>query len=260
MMMNKRHALKIWAATTCWTVLAGCAGGGSSTLSNMVDAIDGVKKNTSPFVEGYIQYPGAPAKWAGPVLWTIHVTARDGQVPQYEVTPALPVVVHHETTPAVAPKAQSEVTERGPASTLAVTTSVHAHEGFSAEKVREQLGHLAEALASSEKETQACSSSVKVRLTRADGSIVEKQGCRGVAVWSQLASEMASEYMGLSRTNTPVAKATEVKTTEAKTTENRAPASAPTAVEAPASHDAHGAPARSTEKPAHPAGEVDPGA
>jgi hypothetical protein len=174
----------------------GCVSGGGSSLSNVVDAIEGMKGSNSPVVDAYIQYLGPDARWAGPVLWTIHVSARDSQTPVFEVTPALPKL---KGTGA------PELSGRVPASALGLTQGKSSPVGskqspiLSQEEVRDRLQHLGAAMASSDDEISACVSAVKVRLTRADGTVQEKQACRGSAVWTQVASELASEFMTQSR-------------------------------------------------------------
>ena len=70
--------------------LGGCVSGGNSSLSTVTDALEGMKGAGSPFVEVYIQDLGPDPRWAGPVLWTVHASAREGSVPLFEVSPALP--------------------------------------------------------------------------------------------------------------------------------------------------------------------------
>ncbi len=175
-------------------LLAGCAGGGS--LSTVVEALEGVQ-NTSPFVEAYVQYIGPDARWAGPALWMLHVTARDGGSPSVELSPALPAVKIPVTAP--------ELAVRAPASALGMVQmptppeQAPARKVYSTEEVRERLLGLAGAIQAADAETQACSTVVRVRLTRADGSVLERQGCRASPYWSQMVSEFAAEYMGASR-------------------------------------------------------------
>ncbi len=186
------------------SVTAGCVSGGNSSLSTMVDAIEGMKGSNSPVVDAYIQYLGPDARWAGPVLWTVHVSARDSQAPIFEVIPALP-----KSTRNGAP----ELSGRVPASALGLTQGKSAPAAsaglLTQEQVRDRLQHLGSAMASSDNETAACMTAVKVRLTRADGTVQEKQACRGSAVWTQVASELAAEFMTQSTYSTAGASAGE---------------------------------------------------
>lgn len=201
----------------------GCVGANNASLSTVVEALEGARP-TSPFVEAHIQYVGPEARWAGPVLWTVHVVAREGS-PVFEVTPGLP---RAKTTTA------PEVSNRAPASALGLTQIPEGQiarqetKGFTLEQVRERLAHLASVVIAGDKETQACSTVIKVRLSRADGSVVENQGCRASTNWSQTVSEVATEFMTASTVAVvaPVVPAT-------------APASAPVESK-PAAHGDHG--------------------
>lgn len=174
--------------------LGGCVSGGNSSLSTVTDALEGMKGSGSPFVEAYIQDLGADPRWAGPVLWTVHVSAREGGAPLFEVSPALPQLKE---------SGAPELSSRVPASALGLTQGRSvppaASRLLSAEQVRDRLGHLATAMASGGADSAACVHAIRVRLTREDGSVVEKQGCRGSAAWTQAAGELSAEFMALSR-------------------------------------------------------------
>jgi hypothetical protein len=180
-------------------LLSGCAGGGS--LSVVVEALEGVR-NPSPFVEAYIQQLGPDARWAGPALWTLHVTARDGVAPSFELTPALPAATIKD--PGAEPTGL-EPAMRVPASALGKVQMPAPQDPSTVrkipttEEVRERLLVLAGAIQTAESEEQACSTAVRVRMTRADGSVLERQGCRASPQWSQLVSEFSAEFMGASR-------------------------------------------------------------
>ena len=202
----------------------GCVGANNASLSTVVEALEGARPS-SPFVEAHIQYVGPEARWAGPVLWTVHVVAREGS-PVFEVIPALPRAKGQTAAP--------EVSNRAPASALGLTQIPEGQvarqeaKGFTLEQVRERLAHLASVVTAGDKETQACSTVIKVRLSRADGSVVENQGCRASNNWSQTVSEVATEFMTASTVAVvaPVAPAT-------------APVSAPAEAK-PAAHGDHG--------------------
>jgi hypothetical protein len=197
-MMSRSNFKARIVAFLALSVTAGCVSGGGSSLSTVVDAIEGIKGSNSPVVDAYIQYLGPDARWAGPVLWTVHVSARDSQAPVFEVIPALP-----KSRSGGAP----ELSARVPASALGLTQGKSAPAApaglLTQEQVRDRLLHLGSAMASSEAESAACMMAVKVRLTRADGTVQEKQACRGSAVWTQVASELAAEFMTQSRYSAP---------------------------------------------------------
>ncbi|MEN9722247.1 MAG: hypothetical protein RJB38_233 [Pseudomonadota bacterium] len=193
--MNRLEMACRWVGVSTVISVFGCVGGGSSNLSSVMDAIEGMKSNSSPVVEGYIQFPSADARWAGPVLWSVYASARDEGQPVFEVTPKLP---RRQNLPSV-----PELSGRTPASALGMAarsaSGAPTVKTLGREEVRERLQLLATSVASFEEEKVACVSAVKVRLTRADGSVLEKQACRGSAVWTQVASELAAEFMDQSR-------------------------------------------------------------
>ncbi|MBU6375713.1 MAG: hypothetical protein KGQ59_06940 [Bdellovibrionales bacterium] len=179
---------------------SGCAGG-SSTLNHVVEAIEGIQVNTSPVVEAFIQYPGPDAKWAGPVLWTIHVAAFEGVEPTFEVSPALPKM-RSTTAPELVGRVPASALGMAQGRTIPVVTTES--RVWNHQQIRERLQNLSELMLSSADEKEACASSVKVRMTRADGSVIEKQACRGSQQWTQTASELAAEFMTMSRSAPPV--------------------------------------------------------
>lgn len=185
-----------WISLLSLASATACVSGSNSSLSTVVDALDGIRGSNAPVVDAYVQYLGPDSRWAGPVLWTIHVSARDGHAPVFEVTPELPKAKFNSAP---------ELSNRVPASALGLTqgktapSSASNSRMLSLEQVRDRLQHLGAALASADPEAGACVAAVKVRLTRADGTVNEKQACRGSAVWTQVASELAAEFMGQSR-------------------------------------------------------------
>lgn len=181
---------------------AGCVGAGNSSLSTVVDALEGAAPHASPVVEAYVQYLGPDARWAGPALWSLHVSARDGAIPVIELVPAIPA----QPQPAVVPEAMG----RAPASALGLTRipgqAIHAAlqrsiKPPSLEQVRDRLAHLSGIIQAGDSSTEACSMAVRVRLTRADGSVIEKQGCRASTNWSQLVSELSAEWIRFAAVN-----------------------------------------------------------
>jgi hypothetical protein len=185
----------------------GCAGTGNGSLSTVVEALEGAR-NVSPFVEAHVQFIGPDARWAGPALWSLHVSAKEGDRPILEVTPKLPEA-SSKSSPNSRIAGDLEGVRRGPASALGMTqrasVSTDWDLGPTSEKIRERLALIASALQAAEAETFACSTTVRVRLARADGSVVERQGCRGSVQWSQTVSEFAAEMMSASRFRSPAA-------------------------------------------------------
>ena len=189
------HRVAVLGTIMSGVVLQGCVGAGSGSLSTVVEALEGAR-NASPFVEAHVQYVGPDARWAGPALWTLHVSAKEGSAPAIDVTPRLP---------AVEPTDEVTVQQRTPASALGMTQmqapadSTASGQRVTSEEIRERLVLLASTLQAAEQENQACSTAVRVRMVRADGSVLERQGCRASAQWSQVVSEFSAELMGASR-------------------------------------------------------------
>ena len=72
------------------------------------------------------------------------------------------------------------------------------YQHFIRPQIRDRLANLARVIQAGDASVEACSSAVKVRLSRADGSVVEKQGCRGSTNWSQVVSEFTAEWIKVS--------------------------------------------------------------
>lgn len=138
-------------------------------------SLDNAATSTQPYVEGYVEYPGPPAKWAGPTSFILHVVAKDAGPAQISVAPAL-------FTP---PGRDGTTMGRLPASI----------KGLSGEAAREQLGHLATSLQGASTNFRGCLSPVRVRLVRADGALLEKQGCRSQSGWGRAASDTVNQFI-----------------------------------------------------------------
>ncbi len=151
----------------------GAAGCLSMQSQTTLDAIEGAMSN-QPFVEAYVEYAGPQARWAGPTSFILHVMAKDAGAAQISVTPALFDEINKDPT----------MSGRAPAS-----------QGYAGDQAREQLAHLATALQGAEQTFRGCLSPVRVRLIRADGSILEKHGCRGQNGWSRVASETVNNFI-----------------------------------------------------------------
>jgi hypothetical protein len=148
----------------------------SSQNSSTIDALnDSVGGKSMPFVEAYIEYAGPQSRWAGPTSFTLHVLAKDAHNAQIAVAPAM----------FAEPTAAPTMKKRAPASTP----------GMSGDLAREQIANLALAMQGQEGTFRGCLSPVRVRLIRADGALVEKQGCRGQNQWTRVASQTADRFL-----------------------------------------------------------------
>ena len=135
-----------------------------------LDAISGNLQQ--PFVEAFIEYPGPASKYSGPSNFILHVVAKDAGNAQVAVSPALFNKSDHK---------------RGLASTA--TTG---------EATRTRLSQLASALGAGDPTFHGCLYPVRVRLIRADQSLLEKVACRNSTGWSRAASEAVDYFISAS--------------------------------------------------------------
>lgn len=142
------------AATGCMT------GQDKATL----DAISGASQPT--YVEAFVEYPGPAAKWAGPPSFVMHVLAKEGEKPEVTVPPGW--LANWGT--------MSDA--RRPASQL-----------LTGEEARAKIGELASAISDGGTDYHGCLYPIHVRLIRADGKVVDQQGCRGQSRWASAASD-----------------------------------------------------------------------
>ena len=66
---------------------------------------------------------------------------------------------------------------------------------MTSDEAREMLGHLGNALGGATAPFKGCMSPVRVRLVRADGGLLEKQGCRSELGWSRAVSETVNVFV-----------------------------------------------------------------
>lgn len=172
-MKHRKLSQAFVLAASAW-MLSGCLSMQSQTT---VDNVTGALPS-KPFVEAFVEYRGPADRWAGPTSFLLHVVAKDTGPAQITVVPSL------FGAPAE--------TERKLASE---TTKPAATTGMTGEVAREQMGKLAAALQGVETPFRGCLSPVRVRLVRADGSLVEKTGCRAIDGWSKAASEAVAQFI-----------------------------------------------------------------
>lgn len=164
------------ALVTVLIVISGCLGmQGQATLDETVDAVKGKTAESQRFVEGYIEYPAPQEKWAGPVHMILHISAKDGGPVQVEVNPTW-----------FKPQAPVEIQRR----TLASAPLI------SGEDARTRLAFLGRAIQEEAPQVfQGCLTPVRARLIRADGTLLEKQGCRSQQGWPRAASEIFNQFV-----------------------------------------------------------------
>ena len=166
---------------------------GAGCLSTQTQSsLDG-SQPASPFVEAYVEYPGPQDKWSGPASFVLHVTAKDKGFVQIVTAPAW-ASEEAKAVPIPAPKAV-EVHGRVPASVLSKTAN---QRQMGAEEARELIAQLHTAIQGAGAPFKGCMSPVRVRLVRADGGLVEKQGCRSEIGWARAVSETVNVFVSAS--------------------------------------------------------------
>ncbi len=180
----------------------GCAKNQNSLMNTVLQGgIDG-----SPFVEGYIEYPGPDFKWSGPKSMTVHVKAWEksgfAQVIVYpvlfdELIPDVPggdkARRQLSSTKESKDSKDSKDTKK-PVHAANIATGAQGE--LSVQSVRERLGVLAHAVVKEPgRNLDGCLWPVRVRLIRQDGGVLEKQGCRSQLGWTETASHTAHYFI-----------------------------------------------------------------
>jgi hypothetical protein len=155
--------------------IAALAGMGCLSMQSQttLDAIHSAM-SIQPYVEGYVEYAGPNSKWSGPASFILHVSAKEAGYARISATPPI-------------------FGEMAPPPTMG--GRVPASQGYPMELAREHLAHLATAIQGADPGFRGCLSPVRIRLVRADGSLLEKQGCRGQSGWARVASETVSHFV-----------------------------------------------------------------
>jgi hypothetical protein len=164
-MLNKKALFALLALP-----LASCVGSQHEATFDAVVSASGLA-----FVEGFIEYAGPQAKWAGPVTVVAHVSAYDNERAELRVSP--------------------QFFRDGAATGAETAGRKPASQGLTTAYARERLNELANAMQDSGGAADAfrgCLYPVRARLVRTDGSVVEKQGCRAQTGWPRAASETIS--------------------------------------------------------------------
>lgn len=190
------------------------AWGGSGCLSmQSQSSLDGevttLNTSTQPYVEAYVEYAGPQARWAGPGSFILHVTAKDSGAAQITTTPVLLTdespgdTKAHDAAPRVSRRtpAASSLGVAGESPSQDLLPAIHR---MSSEEARAKLAHLVNALQGAQALFHGCMSPVRVHLVRADGGILERQGCRSELGWSRAVSETVSSFIEASLHGTPV--------------------------------------------------------
>ncbi len=244
--------------------LIGCVGAQAPT-AGVVEALE--QLGQQGYVEALVQYSGPHQKWSGPALFGVHISAKEGQFAQITVMPDIVKSGSAPATqPEVAPRAPASVPEKktegdhaNAGSSDSVNTSqasamiaanitpevtaaaakyaqqtlgVQASAAYKAkpmsvEQAREKLAYLATEVQGEDVPTRGCLSPVRVRLVRADGSVLEKEGCRSLRGWPKTASELTAEF--ISAAVNGIQEPAPIQKAPSELAEGRMPASEPKA-------------------------------
>jgi hypothetical protein len=149
----------------------GIAGGVTSCMTGQNQTtLDAIAGSSQPYVEAFVEYRGPQAQWAGPANWVIHVVSKDSEKPQIVVPAAWGVDSTSDT--------------RKPASQL-----------LTGEEARAKMTSLASTVGEDDSAFHGCLSPIHVRLIRADGNVLDKQGCRGQSHWAKAASDAVDFFL-----------------------------------------------------------------
>jgi len=178
---------------------------GCSSLSEDSGALQALAEFAAKkaVVEGLIEFSGPEAQWSGPSSFKLHVIAKEGERPEVRVTPDLGWDSR---------KGSDVVWLAGPVRSVASTgtgdsapasgSPARVDASYSIDLAREQLSQLASEIEGTDSDSDdaaftQCLYPVRVRLTRTDGTQVERSGCRGLGSWEQKASEYSSQVLSL---------------------------------------------------------------
>lgn len=172
----------------------GCVTAEKKTESKKIEKLEAGEK--MPFIEAYIEYLGPNEKWAGPSTFLLHVSApvdlpgnEEAEV-QIEVIPEL---LEAESPPVLEPT-QKKKKDKEVQIQNRVLASKNT-EKMSKKIAQAHLNELALAIQKEDVPFEACLSPLKVRITRMDGKVLEKEGCRGVEGWPKKVSEVVSQFL-----------------------------------------------------------------
>ncbi|OFZ54776.1 MAG: hypothetical protein A2428_17270 [Bdellovibrionales bacterium RIFOXYC1_FULL_54_43] len=158
--------------------LIGCSGKNTIT-SSATQAVP-----LSPFVEAYLEYVGPPQRWAGPNSVIVHIFARDSDTAEIKVIPNFlrPNFLRPNYASALHENRIPASSSSGPLLGNKMTRVM----------AREELVRLASAMSGPEQPFFGCLNPIRARLVRADGSVLERHGCRDTAGWPVTLSQLVS--------------------------------------------------------------------
>jgi hypothetical protein len=155
------------------TLLVGFGALITSCMTGQNATLDGISGSVQqPYVEAFIDYRGPEGRWAGPAHFVVHVVAKDAQKPEIVV----PGAWTEDWT--------SMANGRKPAA-----------QSPSSEEIRARMSLLASVVSEDDPGYRGCLYPLHVRLVRADGNVLDKQGCRGESPWAKAASDAVDFFM-----------------------------------------------------------------
>ena len=239
-----------WAAASLLAVsLGGCVSSmqNSPAVDALKSAADGSSGSQSPFVEATVEYPGPAGRWGGPASFLLSLNAREAGDARISVIPQL---WGAEATPPPAHPVGGGLAHEAHESGTVRRAPASQNLGIPADFVRERIAQLAVTLqagAQGPAATGGCLYPVRLRLVRADGGVMERQGCRGVGSWTGAVSGFTSEFLTaltqpartaklLERSRRAVASAADVSKSEQGKAEEKGAHRAPASTKTSAHH------------------------
>ncbi len=146
-------------------LLTGCVG---AQQNSTLEAIQSAFQPAAGFTSMSIEYPGPDQKWAGPPSFAMEVDAK-GETTSIKISPP----------------------ELDPSS----STTISLHPKEAREYFKYLAGKLESAPAAESTAKAGCASTVRVRLVRSDGSVMEKRACRSAEGWPHVASTAVDFFL-----------------------------------------------------------------
>ena len=201
----KPTSLRIFLSLGAFTaVLSGCFSTSNTTLTE--------EKPGKAIVEATIEYPGAPASWGGMEDFLVTVDLRSTGELKLTVADTMIAPTSGESTRMPASERRIYTSEHlldkammigqispdeatPSAANLAQSVALEEKPEMTAQEARQKLSQLAQAAETQSPDFQGCLYPVRIKLIRADGSLIEKAGCRSSTGWPGFASQLANEFL-----------------------------------------------------------------
>lgn len=162
------------------------------------------KPAPNPVVEAFVEFVGPHRKWLGPEATQLHVVLKGGQKPSISFSPERLSGIaasksegspeHQKAIAANAgPNAAPADAKRNPAEVVPTVGTDSIASDPTSDKIRAALDELTNSAFSEANNLppKGCLYPVRLRLVRTDGTLLEKEGCRGGAAWVRKAEEFS---------------------------------------------------------------------